>query len=213
MAPDVILLNYGAGNMASIRNALIAIGMGYRELDAGPLPDPADAIFLLPGVGSFAEASVSFRERGFYALGAMNNPRVVGICLGMQLLFADSTEGGHNEGLGLLPGSVRAIADHSAFSAGLRLPHVGWQPLRIHDTQAELSLGCKAGQDVYFVHSFMAVETAVKDVWASVEYGPVSIPVVVARSGVVGFQFHPEKSGQPGLHVLKKTMEFLMSQA
>ena len=213
MAPDLILLNYGVGNIASIRNALTTIGMDYVELEEGPLPDPANAIFLLPGVGSFAAASVSLRQRGFDALGAMNNPRVVGICLGMQLLFADSTEGGHSAGLGLLPGTVRAISDHPTFTTGLRLPHVGWQSLRIHGSQAELCLGCQAGLDVYFVHSFMAVETSGDDVWASVTYGPVFIPAVVARDGVVGFQFHPEKSGQVGLQILKRTIDYLLSKS
>jgi len=210
-ASELILLNYGAGNMASIRNALAAIAAPYRELESGPLPDPNQAVFILPGVGSFAEASASLRQRGFDALGAMN-PRVVGICLGMQLLFADSSEGGLSNGLALLQGSVRAISDHSAFAERLRLPHVGWQPLQLHSRQAEEALGCKAGQDVYFVHSFMAVDTADADVWASVDYGPVAIPAVVAKEGVVGFQFHPEKSGPAGLRILRLALDYLQAR-
>jgi glutamine amidotransferase len=209
MDPELILLNYGAGNMASIRNALTAIAAPYRELAIAPLPDADNAVFILPGVGSFAEASASMRRRGFDRLSTMK-PRLVGICLGMQLLFSDSTEGGMSAGLGLLPGSVRAITAHPSFEENLRLPHVGWQPLQIHNNMATSALGCTSGQDVYFVHSFMAYDIATADVWASVDYGSISIPAVVAKDGVVGFQFHPEKSGPAGLNMLRQTLDYLI---
>lgn len=209
IAPELILLNYGAGNMASIRNALTAIAAPYRELASAPLPNGDNAIFILPGVGSFAEASASMRRRGFDRLCTMS-PKLVGICLGMQLLFTDSTEGGVNSGLGLMPGSVRPITAHPSFQENLRLPHVGWQPLQIHNNMATTALGCTSGQDVYFVHSFMAFEKAVEDVWATVDYGSVSIPAVVAKDGVVGFQFHPEKSGLAGLNLLRQTLDYLI---
>ena len=209
MASELILLNYGAGNMASIRNALAAISAPYRELETGPLPETNQAVFILPGVGSFAQASASLKARGFDILGAIQ-PCMIGICLGMQLLFEDSTEAGLSPGLGLLQGSVRSIAEHPGFQPDLRLPHVGWQPLEIHSSEAEIALGCAAGQDVYFVHSYMAVDVASVEVWASVSYGDVSIPAVVARDGVVGFQFHPEKSGPNGLCLLRQTLDHLL---
>lgn len=197
--------------MASIRNALMAIDAPFSELSVGPLPDPDKQVFILPGVGSFAEASASLKRRRFDTLGFIQ-PKILGICLGMQLLFNDSNEGGVSPGLGLLKGSVRQICEDPAFETNLRLPHVGWQQLQTRNSQVEMDLGYTLGEDVYFVHSFMAVGTAATDVWGTVAYGNVTIPAVVARDGVVGFQFHPEKSGQAGLLMLKKTINYLFSQ-
>ena len=205
---DVILLNYGAGNMASIRNSLDAISVSYTEIDHGPLPDPSSSLFILPGVGSFAEAASQLNERGFNELSSIR-PRILGICLGMQLLFSDSYEDGFNSGLGLIDGSVRSIQEHSSYTESTRLPHVGWQPLQILDDRAKDCLGCLHNQDVYFVHSYMAFNLSQENILASVSHSSISVPAIVARDRVLGFQFHPEKSGPAGLNLLKTSIHYL----
>ncbi len=210
MKEDLILLNYGSSNMASIRNALNAIGFSFREIQSGPLPNPATSIYILPGVGSYAHASTNLKNRDFDNLSELQ-PRLIGICLGMQLLFKDSTEAGLSTGLGLLNGKVREISSHKNFQNHLRIPHVGWQPLRLQNKKAH-EFGCEEGQSVYFVHSYMAVDVAESDVLATIDFGSISIPAVVLRDGVIGFQFHPEKSGPAGLRLLRQSIEYLINQ-
>ncbi|MDB4638779.1 imidazole glycerol phosphate synthase subunit HisH [bacterium] len=203
------LLNYGAGNMASIRNALDFIDIPYVEITKGPLPDSSDYIFILPGVGSFSEASNALRLLKFDDL-SLRSVKLIGICLGMQLLFSDSTEGDLSPGLGLIPGNVRPIIDYfSSDVPRLPIPHVGWQPLNFYPDQAPFSLSHFHPHDFYFVHSFMAVEVDPSNIVASVEYGGVSIPAIVANKSVIGLQFHPEKSGLYGLNLIREVIDYL----
>lgn len=210
--PALALINYGAGNMASIRNALRVLGIAYEEFEAGPLPDPDHTIALLPGVGSFAQASIELQQRGFMELKHPSS-RVIGICLGMQLLFSEGEEGGAAPGLGCIDGEVRSIAAHPQFNQKARLPHVGWQPLRWASEHDREALGAEPDQDVYFVHSYMACAAEPASVLATVEYGDVAIPAVVAHGRAVGFQFHPEKSGPAGLRLLERSIAWLQEQA
>ena len=210
MNSKICLINYGAGNMASIRNALGFLRIDFFELSTGPLPDPSDHIFILPGVGSFASASLSLKQSGFNKL-ALVSPRLIGICLGMQLLFSDSTEGSFNEGLSLIPGNIRPISDQLPSNCGLRLPHIGWQSLSINLTQSAFTSSHLYDQDFYFVHSFMALNVPSLNVIATVSYGNVPIPAIVANNRTIGFQFHPEKSGPNGLLLLKNSISYLDS--
>lgn len=210
MKSKICLINYGAGNMASIRNALHYLSIDYLELSSGPLPDPSDHIFILPGVGSFSSASLSLKNRGFDLLSSVS-PRLIGICLGMQLLFADSTEGSFSEGLSLISGNVRPISTQFPPNYCARLPHIGWQSLSGNVNHPAFASSILYSHDFYFVHSFMAVDIPSSCVIASVSYGGISIPAIVADKRVIGFQFHPEKSGPNGLLLLENSIYYLDS--
>ena len=177
--------------MASIRNALRHLGFDFIELTSGPLPDPSNHIFILPGVGSFSNASLSLKNRGFDLLSSIS-PRLIGICLGMQLLFSDSTEGSLSTGLSLIPGNVRSISDYITANSSIKIPHVGWQSLFCDQNKMEL-LDDYLHRDFYFVHSYMAVNIPSENLLATVRYGDISIPSVVLNNSVIGFQFHPGK--------------------
>ena len=208
ISSKLVLLNYGAGNMASIRNALNYLSITYQEINSGPLTNSSDCIFILPGVGSFASASSTLRSLHLDEL-THCSPRLIGICLGMQLLFSDSTEGGFSPGLSLIPGNVRAISDFIPPGNTTRIPHVGWQELIYHEQYIPFPLSHFSSHDFYFVHSYMAAGVDEKNIAASVSYGGLSIPSLVVNDSVVGFQFHPEKSGIPGLQMLSHAISYL----
>ena len=210
MNSKVCLINYGAGNMASIRNALSFLDFEYVELFSGPLPDPSEYIFILPGVGSFYNASLSLKNRGF-DFHLLSSPRMIGICLGMQLLFSNSTEGSLCEGLSFIPGSVRSISSQLASNPSVRLPHVGWQTLSSNVHHPAFASKSLLNHDFYFVHSYMAVNVPNSNVIAYVHYGGINIPAIVADNHIIGFQFHPEKSGPYGLSLLQCSVHFLAS--
>ena len=207
MNNNIVLLNHGCGNMASIRNALHYLGLGFAEYSEG-IPDKTDdCIFILPGVGSFSKASVNLRNNGLFSIKDVK-PKLIGICLGMQLLFDESEEGGLNPGLGLIPGKVKPIESISS-SKDLRVPHVGWESQKIINPDAGYCTGLSEERDVYFVHSYCAVNVAKENLVSVVEYGDLEITSCVKRGSVVGFQFHPEKSGRHGLDILKKSISYL----
>ena len=197
-------VDYGAGNLFSVKSSFAAIGA-----DAVITSDPeviraADHI-LLPGVGAYRDAAAKLRDSGMGDLvreqAAAGKP-VMGICLGMQLLFEKSYEFGEYEGLGLLKGVVRPIRDVAP--ADYKVPHIGWNALNIHKHHPLLKYVLE-GDCVYFVHSFYAADCD-DEVIATTEYG-APITAAVARGNVCGCQFHPEKSGQVGLSILKAFCE------
>jgi len=208
MNSKLLLINYGAGNMASVRNALSHLHFCYDEIDSAPSSCSDDAIILLPGVGSFSRASSELYQRGFLRF-ISEHPRVIGICLGMQLLFSEGEEGGLSRGLGLLEGHVRSISGHQSYIKDQRIPHVGWQSLNWSNNDSSHHLSDNLSEDMYFIHSYMAYPTLPSAVLATVSYGDVAIPAVVAHGQVVGFQFHPEKSGPAGLRLLSRTIAWL----
>ena len=213
MNPSLILVNYGVGNMASIRNALSAISCSFIEISHGPVDADQDSVFILPGVGSFHHASFELRRRQLYDSLTVPNVRILGICLGMQLLFCDSSEGTISDGLALIDGNIRPIIEHTSYHSHIKLPHIGWQPLQFHlNTNSSLRfLDIAKGQDFYFVHSYMAMNIPPEHNYASVSYGNINIPAIVLKDGCVGFQFHPEKSGRTGLSLLSNTVDYLMN--
>ena len=200
----IAIVDYGVGNLFSVKSSFAAIGA-----DAVITSDPeviraADHI-LLPGVGAYRDAARKLRESGMGDLvreqAAAGKP-VMGICLGMQLLFEKSYEFGEHEGLGLLKGVVRPIRDVAP--ADYKVPHIGWNALNIHKHHPLLKYVLE-GDCVYFVHSFYAADCD-DEVIATTEYG-APITAAVARGNVCGCQFHPEKSGQVGLSILKAFCE------
>ena len=197
------IVDYGVGNLFSLQCSLAAIGA-----DAVVTADPAalraaDRI-ILPGVGAFGDAARKLRESGLdlllKELAAAGKP-LLGICLGMQLLFDKSYEFGEYQGLGLIPGVVRPIAD--VIPAELKIPHIGWNALRF-TAPSPLFSGISQGDCVYFVHSFYA--DCGESVIATAEYG-APLTAAVAKGNVYGCQFHPEKSGAVGLAILKAFSE------
>ena len=190
------IVDYGVGNLKSVANAMAYVGQ--RTLvtgDAGEL-ERADAI-ILPGVGAFPDAADKLRAAGLDKTLAAQVGRkpVLGICLGMQLLFDWSEEIRNCEGLKVVSGHVGLIRTE------LKLPHIGWNSLQFHNS-SPLFRGLDNGAYVYFVHSFCGYADREEDVIARTEYGP-SVVAAVAHGGVYGCQFHPEKSGEAGLQILK----------
>ncbi|MBQ6937243.1 MAG: imidazole glycerol phosphate synthase subunit HisH, partial [Clostridia bacterium] len=166
----------------------------------------ADKI-ILPGVGAFGDASIKLRESGlvdFIKELARDGKPIMGICLGMQLLFEKGFEHGEYEGLGLLKGEISPIAD--VIGEGLSIPHIGWNPLIIKK-ETPLLKYVKKGECVYFVHSYYA-KGCDESLIATAEYG-CELTAAVCKDNVCGCQFHPEKSGKTGLNILKAFSEML----
>lgn len=200
------IVDYGVGNLKSITNAMGYLGLETRITgDAGEL-ERADAV-ILPGVGAFPDAAERLRGPGLDRVlreQAEKKP-VLGICLGMQLLFDYSLEYGRHQGLGLIPGSVRPIGDY--IPEGYKIPHIGWNALHFPAGKpvSPLFRYIREGDCVYFVHSFCGAECA-ESVIATAEYG-TELTAAVAKDNVYGVQFHPEKSGDVGLNILRAFCE------
>lgn len=192
----IAIVDYGAGNLFSMKNALDYIG-ARSIITSEPEALERSAAVLLPGVGAFPDAMNKLRAAaltGTLCASARRKP-FLGICLGMQVLFELGTEFSETPGLGLLPGRVVRLQ-----SAGLPVPHMGWNSLRIR-AATPLLAGVDAGSCVYFVHSYRA-DTESACVLADTEYGE-TVPAAVGRGQVFGCQFHPEKSGEVGLTILR----------
>jgi len=187
----VTIIDTGTGNLRSLRNALSALGLESRVLQEPPRE--TSACLVLPGVGAFGHAVGALDERGwrsYLTRAAEAGSRIVGICLGLQLLFERSEESPGAEGLGFIRGTVRRLDASAA-----KVPHIGWSRLRPSgDEPVPLW--------AYFVHSYAVrpEEAGVVTAWAG---HPEPFPAVVRRGNLAGVQFHPEKSQQPGIAYLK----------
>lgn len=201
----VAIVDYGVGNLFSLKSSFDAIGAEVVVTDDPAVLEAADRL-LLPGVGAFGDAAEKLRTSGLDAvlrrLVEQGKP-LLGICLGMQLLFEKSYEYGEHEGLGFIRGSVRPIADVLP-NTEYKIPHIGWNPLHFKGNSPLFS-GIKDGDCVYFVHSYYATECE-ESVIATTEYG-AELTAAVANGNVYGCQFHPEKSGAVGLAILKAFVE------
>lgn len=200
------IIDYGVGNLFSLRSSLEAIGQEVI-VSADPAVIASAERVILPGVGAFADAANKLRETGLdkvvIARAKAGKP-LMGICLGMQLLFGKSYEFGECEGLGLLTGSVRPIAD--VIPGNLKIPHIGWNALQfVGSAKHPLFSRIHEGDCVYFVHSFYAANCVASCV-ATAEYG-APLTAAVAQGNVMGCQFHPEKSGAVGLAILRAFCE------
>ena len=195
------IIDYGVGNLFSLRSSFAANGAeAFVSGDAGERAK-ADRL-ILPGVGAFGDAAEKLRASGLDAFvreqAAAGKP-LMGICLGMQLLFERSYEYGDHEGLGLLKGQVVGMSGR--LPEGLKIPHMGWNALKL--TKAAKLL--EEGSYVYFVHSFYA-ENCEDSIAAVTDYG-IPITAAVEKGNIFGCQFHPEKSGNVGLAILKRFCE------
>ena len=203
----VAIVDYGVGNLFSLRSSFAAIG---REVQVTGDPDVLAKAgrLVLPGVGAFGDAAAALRKSGLdkavLAAAEAGKP-LLGICLGMQLLLEKSFEYGEHKGLGLIPGEVRPIRE--VIPPGLKVPHIGWNALEL--TQEGRACGLfkntNEGDCVYFVHSYWAASPA-PCVLATAEYG-APLTAAVGRGNVLGVQFHPEKSGSAGLAILRAFCE------
>ena len=205
----IAIIDYGVGNLFSLASSFSAIG-AEAVVTADPAVIRAADRLILPGVGAFEDAARKLRESGMTDLvkeEAVGGKPIMGICLGMQMLFEKSFEYGEHEGLGLIKGSVRPIAD--VIPKGLKIPHIGWNAL--HFTRPHsLFKYLKEGDFVYFVHSFYAADCN-DAVIATSEYG-APLTAAVANGNVMGCQFHPEKSGDVGLSILRAFCEWEVAQ-
>ena len=196
----IAIIDYGVGNLFSLAHSLKAVGAQALVTGDGELIRRAEKV-ILPGVGAFGDAAEKLRQTGLDALVrdiAGRGTPIMGICLGMQLLLDRSYEFGEHAGLGLIPGEVRPIA--GVIPAGLKIPHIGWNGL-IFKKENPVFKYIKNGDFVYFVHSYYA-KNCDDSLLATAEYGP-ELTAAVAKGNIYGCQFHPEKSGNVGLNILR----------
>lgn len=203
----IAIIDYGVGNLFSLRSSLAAVGAQAVVTGDSAVIRAADKL-ILPGVGAFADAAALLRSTGLEKVvcqEAQSGKPLLGICLGMQLLFEKSLEYGRHPGLGLIPGTVAPIRD--VIPAGYKVPHIGWNALHFPKDRSvhPLFSQIREGDCVYFVHSYYGANCA-GSVIATAEYGP-ELTAAVARDNVMGVQFHPEKSGAVGLNILRAFCE------
>ncbi|HIS65480.1 MAG TPA: imidazole glycerol phosphate synthase subunit HisH [Candidatus Avoscillospira avistercoris] len=198
----IAIVDYGVGNLFSLRSSLSAVGAEVAVTGDGDVLRRADKI-ILPGVGAFGDAAAKLRATGLDAVviaEAKAGKPLLGICLGMQLLLERSLEYGEHAGLGLIPGDVVPLSPPD----GLKVPHMGWNALQFSEPRSPIFRELNPGDHVYFVHSFHAANCPC--VTATAEYG-IPVTAAVGKDNVFGCQFHPEKSGPVGLSILKSFCE------
>ena len=200
----VAIIDYGVGNLFSLKSSFAAIGQEAAVTAEPEALKKADRL-ILPGVGAFRDAADKLRRSGMdQALKeeVSRGKLLLGICLGMQMLFERSYEYGEHEGLGMLKGEIRPIAER--IPAGLKIPQMGWNSLRIL-RESPLLTYTREGEYVYFVHSYSAVNCD-DSLLAVTNYG-TALTACVGKDNIYGCQFHPEKSGEVGLRMLKAFCE------
>ncbi|MEK7125811.1 MAG: imidazole glycerol phosphate synthase subunit HisH [Patescibacteria group bacterium] len=208
--PSISIIDYGFGNLYSLVKALAHLGAAPIITKMPDEIEHADAVFL-PGVGAFGRGMAEFTRRGFAdplkTYVASGKP-LFGICLGMQFLFDNSEEFGVHQGLGLLRGGVTKIVPREKHC---KIPHIGWNELRfppgISGWDGTILEGLGEREQAYFVHSYAVNPSDIKNTVATTEYCGISFASVVEKGEIVGTQFHPEKSGAVGLHLLKNFLK------
>lgn len=201
----IAIVDYGVGNLFSLKSSLSYIGADACVTGDGEKIKCADKI-ILPGVGAFGDAVKKLRDARLDEVivsQAKKGKPIMGICLGMQLLFDKSFEYGEHSGLGLIKGEIRPISDVADKS--LKIPHIGWNSLKFTDKKSGIFRYINDGDFVYFVHSYYAANCA-ESVIANAEYG-ANLTAAVQCGNVYGCQFHPEKSGNTGLNILRAFCE------
>lgn len=190
------IVDYGAGNLMSVSNSLNFLGLENKIVTTPELMKGASGI-ILPGVGAFPDAMQALEESGLTAslIQAAKTKPFLGICLGAQMLFEESDEIRPTKGLGLLPGRVQKI------ETDLKLPQIGWNSLQYHK-QDPLLTGVPEGAYVYFVHTFKMCPSDSNDLIATCDHND-QVTALVGRGQMYGSQFHPEKSGEVGMTILR----------
>ena len=201
----IAIVDYGVGNLFSLQSSLVAVG-AETVVTADPARLAAADKIILPGVGAFGDAAAALRESGLADVltrEVEDGKPLMGICLGMQLLFEKSFEYGEHRGLGWIRGEVRPISE--VIGEGLKIPHIGWNALHFGAAKHPLFRYVREGEHVYFVHSFYGAKCE-ESVIATAEYG-AELTAAVACGNMCGCQFHPEKSGDVGLRILRAFCE------
>lgn len=201
----IAIIDYGVGNLFSLASSVKAVGEKAVVTSAPEVIRQAERI-ILPGVGAFGDAVEKLHQTGMAELvkeQAKTGKPILGICLGMQLLFDRSYEYGLHEGLGLVQGEVRPITSLLPEDSGLDVPHMGWNALHFPEdrVRSEIFRYLKEGDHVYFVHSYAGCSCEAS-LTATAEYG-FPVTAAVQHKNVYGTQFHPEKSGEVGMKILK----------
>lgn len=209
-APEVVVIDYGVGNLLSVQRGFEYCGAKV-VLTADPEKILAAKRVVLPGVGAFANAMTALNNLGLVEVIRELSDRqtpLLGICLGMQLLLEESDEFGVTEGLGLIPGRVIAVPNLTLSGGVQKIPHIGWSALQPSnkdiDWQHNLLKDNNPGDAAYFVHGFMADPKNKSHRIADCIYGGHKISAMIGRDHIVGCQFHPEKSGEVGLKILRR---------
>ena len=205
----IAIIDYGVGNLFSLCSSFRKIGADVTVTSDIGVIESADKL-ILPGVGAFADAAQKLRDSGLDTVikeQAARGKPIMGICLGMQMLFERSFEYGEHEGLGLLKGKV--VPMEGVIPAALKIPHIGWNALHFQ-RDSKLFRYIKENDCVYFVHSYYASDCD-SSVIATAEYG-AELTAAVEQGNVCGCQFHPEKSGEVGLNILRAFCEMEVDQ-
>lgn len=203
----IAIIDYGMGNLKSIENSLKLLNIEFVITNNKEVIQKADAL-ILPGVGSFKQAMDNLKKNNLDKIlieEASKDKYILGICLGMQLLFEKGFEGEECRGLGLIQGEIKKIEPVEK----VKIPHMCWNKLLVHKENGIIN-NKSVDNFVYYVHSFMATKYKNGDLVAYSEYGGIKIPGIVRRKNIIGMQFHPEKSGETGLNLLKKFGEMIL---
>lgn len=203
---NISIINYGCGNILSLSRAIIELGYNVKIIDNYKEVDFADYI-ILPGVGAFGDAMLQLKKKNFvealkvHAL--IKKKPIIGICLGMQLFLSKSFEIGEHHGLNLIEGENILI---KSSSNKFKIPHIDWENLNINEAVVDKNhfLNNVNNKSFYFVHSYMAKLENKNNIIAYCNYADLQIPAIIMTHNIIGFQFHPEKSGVNGL----KTLDF-----
>jgi glutamine amidotransferase len=199
----LVIIDYGVGNFRNVQKAFQSVGADAKITESVDVVENA-SVLVLPGVGAFGDAITNLRERELdqpVLNGVKAGKPLLGICVGLQLLFDESEEMGHYLGLGILPGKIKRFPESE-----LVVPHMGWnqiEPVRQHPLLNHIDTGDFA----YFAHSYYAAPENESDVIGTTDYG-LQYASVVGRDNVCAIQFHPEKSQQVGLQILKNFVDF-----
>ena len=201
----IVIVDYGVGNLFSLESSFRAIGVETVVSGEKSVIERADKI-VLPGVGAFEDAANKLFQSGLAELlieRAKQGVPILGVCLGMQLLFESSFEYGEHKGLALIQGQIRPLSD--VVPSEYKIPHIGWNALSFGKKKHALFQYLQDGDHVYFVHSYYGANCA-DSMIATTEYG-ATVTAAVANGNVMGCQFHPEKSGKVGLAILRAFCE------
>ena len=213
----IAIIDYGVGNLFSLASSLKSLGLETKVTRDAAAIRAADHI-ILPGVGAFADAMAKLEATGLVPVikQEVEYKPLLGICLGMQLLFEKSYEYGEHTGLGLIPGRVVRIPDVDADGSPQRVPHISWNPLYPAGGRTDFSgtalQNVQPGQECYFIHSYEAKPAAEEYRLADTVYGGRKVCAAAQKGCVIGTQFHPEKSGPVGLGIIKAYLD-LCAQA
>lgn len=208
VSPEVVIIDYGMGNLLSVQRGFERVG-GKVSISANPEYIRAAERVVLPGVGAFPQAMDEINRRGLTKVIqeiSFTGTPLLGICLGMQLLLDESEEFGLTKGLGIIPGRVQPMKASISGSLKVKIPHIGWssiEPAAGTSWKGTILESTAPGDAVYFVHSYMSCPVHQSARLAECFYGENNIAAVISNKNVIGCQFHPEKSGEFGLKMLK----------